>query len=214
MFEVAVLSVSVMAPAPACVIPPVSEIAPLAVIPKVLEPTEEVPMTKAPPLVSATALAPVLFKETAPVKLLLCVKVIALAPAVKLEVPGTVKMPDCVMAPPELIVKFCPTLEAANCKAPLVVSETGLEPLLLKVTAPVSALLCVKVMALPPAVKLEVPGTIKAPVCVMAPPAVTAIEPPLFKVKAGKAMAALLKFKVKLLKALSEAKLVGRAALA
>ena len=93
MFEVAVLSVSVMAPAPACVIPPVSEIAPLAVIPKVLEPTEDVPMTKASPLVSATGLAPELFKETAPVKPLLCVKLIAFAPALKLEVPPTIKIP-------------------------------------------------------------------------------------------------------------------------
>ena len=89
-----------------------------------------------------------------------------------------------------------------------------LAPLLLKVTAPVSALLCVKVMALPPAVKLEVPGTVKAPVCVMAPPAVTEIDPPLFKVKVGKAMAAPLKFRVKLRKAVSEEKLVGKVAAA
>ena len=93
MFDAVVFSVSVMAPAPACVMPPVSEMLPLAVIPKVPEPTEEVPMTKAVPLVKATLLAPELLRETAPVKALLWVKLIAFAPALKLEVPPTVKIP-------------------------------------------------------------------------------------------------------------------------
>ena len=185
---------------------------PLAVIPRVPEPTEEVPMAKALPLIRETALAPLLLRETAPVKALLCVRVMEFAPAVKLEKPGTVKTPVCVMAPPEMTVKFCPIVEAANCSAPLVVKATALAPLLLKVTAPVSALLCVKVMALPPAVKLEAPGIVKAPLCVMAPPAVTEIAPPLFKVKAGSAMAAALKSKVKLRSEVREAKLVGRLA--
>ena len=69
--EVAVFSVRVTAPAPDCVMPPVSEMAPLAVIPKVPEPTEEVPITKALPLVRATLFAPELLRETAPLKALL-----------------------------------------------------------------------------------------------------------------------------------------------
>ena len=71
MFEVVAFCVKVIAPAPACVIVPVSEMLPFAVIPKVPEPTEEVPMTKALPFVKATLLAPELLSETAPVKALL-----------------------------------------------------------------------------------------------------------------------------------------------
>lgn len=59
---------------------------------------------------------------------------------------------------------------------------------MLKVTAPVSKLLSVKVMGLEPALKLEVPGTVKIPVCVMAPADIE-IASPLAKVTAGKAMA-------------------------
>ena len=87
-----------------------------------------------------------------------------------------------------------------------------LEPLFVRETAPIKALLCVSVMPKPPVVKLEVPGTVKTPDCVMVPPAVTAIEPPLFKVSAGSAMAALLKFSVKLRKAVKEVRFVGKAA--
>jgi len=41
--------------------------------------------------------------------------------------PGTVKMPVCVIAPTEVIDKFCPTLDAASTKAALLVNETALE---------------------------------------------------------------------------------------
>ena len=81
-------------------------------------------------------------------------------------------------------------------------------PLLLKVTAPVSVLFCVSVMALLPAIKFEVPATAKAPVCVMAPLAVALREP--VKVRAGRAMPAALKFSVKLRKLVSEVKFVGK----
>jgi len=48
-----------------------------------------------------TLLAPEFVSVIAPVKLLVTVfNVIAFAPAVKLEVPGTVSAPFCVMAPP------------------------------------------------------------------------------------------------------------------
>ena len=90
----AVFSVKVIAPAPDCVRPPVSVMLPPAVRFKVPEPTEEVPSTKAEPLLRATLFAPLLFRDTAPVKALLWVRVMPKAPVVKLEVPGTVKMPD------------------------------------------------------------------------------------------------------------------------
>ena len=103
-------------------------------------PTEEVPRMRVPKSVKATLEPPLLLSETAPLKALFCVKVMALAPVVKEEVPPTVKMPFCVKAP-ELIVKFCPMVEAAKSSAPLLVSETLLVPLLERVTAPVKALL-------------------------------------------------------------------------
>ena len=136
-------------------------IAPPALIVK-FWPIVEAANSRAPLLVKDTLLAPLLLRLTAPPKEFAWVRVMGLAPAVKEAVPPTDKAPLCVRAP-EIIVRFCPIVEAANCKAPLVVSEALLEPLLLRVTAPVKALLCVKVMALAPPVKLEVPPTVKAP---------------------------------------------------
>ena len=95
MFEVAVFSVRVKVPEAeaAWVMAPVSVILPLAVRFKSAVPTEEVPMTRAEPFTRETAFAPLLLRETAPVKALLWVKLIAFAPALKLEVPPTVKIP-------------------------------------------------------------------------------------------------------------------------
>jgi len=117
-------------------------------------------------------LAPLLERETAPVKLFNSVKVIAFTPAVKLDVPGTVNTPVCEIAPLEIIVKFCPTVEAAREVAVLFVNVTALAPLLDNVIAPVKLLLApfvVKLMPFAPAVKLDVPGTTNAPVCEIAP---------------------------------------------
>ena len=125
------------------------------------------------PLVKLTLFVPLLLKLTAPVSTLFCVKVIGLAPAVKLDVPGTVKDPVCVIAPVAVTVKFWPTLEAANTVAMLLVKLTLFVPVLLTVTAPVKALLCVRVIAFAPALKLEVPETVSTPVCVMAPEDIT-----------------------------------------
>ena len=115
-------------------------------------------------MVKDTELVPLLFILTAPEKPLFCVKVIALAPELKLAVPGTVKAPVWVIAPVAVTVKFWPTVDAANTVAILLVRLTLLVPLLLKVIAPVKALLCVKVIALEPALKFAIPGTVKAPV--------------------------------------------------
>src|SRR5579863_10182374 len=95
-----------MAPAPAaCVMAPASEIVPLAVIPRVPEPIEDVPSTKLIPFTSETLFAPVFVSETAPVKAFDCESVMAKPPVVKLEVPGTVNtvLLFCVIAPPAVI---------------------------------------------------------------------------------------------------------------
>ena len=56
-----------------------------------------------------------------------------------------------------------PTVEAANTVVILLVNETLLTPLLDKVIAPVNTLALFKVIALLPALKLEVPGTVNTP---------------------------------------------------
>src|SRR5436309_3451861 len=83
----------------------------------------------------------------------------------------------------------------------LLVSETSFAPELDNVIAPVKLLAAVvKVIALLPAVKLDVPGTVIVPVCVIAPPANATKLPALVNVTAGNAIAALLKVMVKLRK--------------
>src|SRR5581483_7341065 len=185
---------------------PVWVIEPPDVIAKVL-PTVEVPNAVAMLLVKLTALAPLLLRLTAPVNTLLCVNVIALAPALKLDVPGTVKIPVCVIAPVEDTVKFCPTDDVPNTVAIPLVKLMLFAPLLFTATAPVNALLCVKVIGFAPAINVDVPGTVNTPDCVIAPPAVADKLPLLVKVMAGNAIAALAKFIVKLRKLVKLVKL-------
>ena len=104
--------------------------------------------------------------------------------------------------------------DAAKSRAELVVIAALLVPVLVKVTAPVILLFWVSVIALAPALNKAVPGTTKAPVCVIAPPAVADNDPPLFKVKAGKAIPALAKLTVRLRRVVREVKLVGNVAAA
>lgn len=119
------------------------------------------------------------------------------------------------MVPPEVSERVPePTLLVAKAKGPVVVRLTLLLPLLFKVTAPTKSLFCVKVMALAPALKVAVPGTVITPVCVIAPPAVAERLPPFTKVKAVKAMPALSKTTVKLREFVKLAKLVGKVAAA
>ena len=105
-----------------------------------------------------------------------------------------------------------PTEILPKLKAEPLVRETLLLPLLERLTAPVKALLCVKVMALLPALKLAVPGTVMTPVCVIAPPAVTTKLPPEVSVTVGKAMPAVVKSKVKLRKLVKLARFVNSVA--
>ena len=143
----------------------------------------------------------------------------ALAPALKLEVPPTVKAPACPMpalAAVATAVKFVPMLEAAKFKV-LVSVIMAVVPLV-RATLPVKLLLAplvVKSIEVP-AFKVVVPGTVTVPVSLMAAPAVKERLPPLFKVMDGIAIfaAAFEKFSVKLRSAVSDVKLVGMAAAA
>ena len=110
--------------------------------------------------VMLTSLEPEFVNETAPVKLFAWVKVIAFAPAAKLEIPGITNAPVCVIAPFEINVKLFPIVDAANIVARLLVKVIAFAPLLDKVIAPVKlfdAPLVVKSIVAAPAVKLDVP---------------------------------------------------------
>jgi len=193
---------------------PVCVMFPLAVKPSVPEPTEEVPRTKAPVLTKATLFAPELLRETAPVKALFKARLIALAPALKLAVPPTVKMPVCpipALAAVAIAVKFVPIFEVAKFKV-LVFVIVAVVPLV-RATLPVKLLLLplvVKSIEVP-AFKVVVPGTTTVPASLMAAPAVNDKLPLLVKVTLGKAMLAeaLLKFSVKLRRLLKDPRLVG-----
>ena len=168
MFEVPVFSVTVITPVAevACVRAPVSETLPLAVRFKLPVPTEEVPSTKARLLARETVELPELLRETAPVKALFSVREIALAPALKLEVPPTVKMPACPMpalAAVAMAVKFVPMLETAKFKV-LVSVIVAVVPLV-KATLPVRLLLAPLVLKSieVPALSVVVPGTVTVP---------------------------------------------------
>src|ERR1700690_2911460 len=119
----------------------------------------------------------------------------------------TLRLPAAVTA------RFRPMVEAPSVRAAPLVTDTSLAPLLLSETAPKKSLAWPSVIGLAPVVKEAVPGTVAAPDCVMAPPAVTARLPPLVSVSAGRPIAALLKVSVRLRRLPSPAKL-GRAAAA
>jgi len=65
----------------------------------------------------------------------------------------------------------------------------------------------VSVRGLLPDVKLDVPGTVITPLCVIAPPAIADKLPPFVKVSAGKAIAAVSNCRVKLRKFVKPVKL-------
>lgn len=166
---------------PATVNAPVWVIAPLAMTVK-LFPRDVADRLKALLLVILTSFAPLLASVTAPVNRLFCVSVIAFAPALKLDKPGTVKSPVCEIAPVAVTVKLFPTLDAPKIKPMLLVILTSLIPLLFSVTGPVKALFCVNVIGLAPELKLDAPATVKTPDCVIGPFATTVKLLPAFKV--------------------------------
>lgn len=116
---------------------------------------------KAPLVVKAASKAPLLFKVTAPLRLLACVKLMAFEPALKLEVPPTVKAPDSERPAPTA-VRFVPMFEAAKLR--VFVSLMAAVVPLVKLTAPTRLLLVplvVKSIEVP-AFKVVVPGTVTA----------------------------------------------------
>lgn len=147
-------------------------IGPLAIAIKLL-PISDAPKTSPAEFVTLTLLLPLLLNDTAPVNALFCVKVIGFDPAVKLDIPGTVNTPVCVIAPAAVADKLFPNVDAANIKPVVLVMLTLFAPLLFNETAPVNVLFCVSVIGNAPAVKLAAPGTVNAPVCVIAPLFVT-----------------------------------------
>lgn len=215
------LAVNETAPEPALIFcatvnPPlllVTVILPLVVLMPFMAPTE--PMVK-----SAAALLEKLNALALPVKLAAKVPMLLLlvrmtSPEAVIFNPAALKVvtPLCVMSPVTLAMIFLPTDALPNTRELALVMEASLvAPELVSVTAPVKALADVKVIAFAPALKLAVPGTVNAPDCVMAPPAMADKLPPAFKVSAGKAMAALLNSSVKLRKLVNKARLVGNAA--
>jgi len=152
----------------------------------------------------------------APRKLLpLFVRLIVLAPAFRVTspVPAACEIaPFCEMPAPVRVKVPLPTEEVPRLKAILLIRATLLLPVLVKETSPVKLLLCVKLIALDPALKLAVPGTVKAPVSLMVPPARATRLPLLCSVKAGKLMPVLVNCRVRLRKLERLAKLVGSVA--
>jgi hypothetical protein len=124
---------------------------PIPVIAKVPVPTDEVPMIKAPLLFKLTLLAPLLLSDTAPVNALLLPKVIALAPALKLEVPDTVIAADCAMAPALVMLKL---LGPVRFIAP---SVNVAAVLLLNVTVPLVVFVAVNALTVSAPLKLVPP---------------------------------------------------------
>ncbi len=210
MSETAVVTATVVAP-PVAVIAPDCVIEPPDVNDKV-PPTLVVPTSSAVVSVTLTALAPLFARDTEPENVLAPLNVITPAepPAVKLALPPMDNAPDCVIAPvPPVVVteNVEPTVEAPNTVAMVFVKLAVPAPLLVKDTAPVNTLACVAVIELAPALKLVVPGTVNAPDCVIAPPAIALKLPLLVRVIAGNAMAAVSNCKDKLRKLLKPAKL-------
>src|ERR1700690_2348436 len=115
-------------------------------------------------LVREVLLAPLLLSDTPPVKLLLAlVKVIALAPALKVATPAPaacVIEPACVIAPVAVMPKVpLPTDEVPRASAPAFVSATLLAPLLFNMTLPVKLLPALERVITPaPALMLAAPA--------------------------------------------------------
>ena len=142
--EAAAVELNVTAPAAAaCVIAPVSVMAPPEVIARVLLPTEEVPKLKTPPVLRETLLAPLLESETLPVKLLPeFAKVMTPALPVKLAAPAeavcVMEVEEAWVIPIPFTVKVpVPTEILPSVRAPLLKRLTLFAPELLRETAPV-----------------------------------------------------------------------------
>ena len=190
----ALLRVMLFAAPAARVVTPVTLSAPLWVkAPAVVTPnvplTVEAPKISALASVSATLLPFVTATVLKLLKALLSVMLFA-APAARVVTPVTLSAPLWVKAPAVVTFKVPEMMEAPRSRALISFSVT-LFPLTTE-TAPVKLFALSSVMLLAPAVKVVVPGTIRFPLSVMAPPAVTFKLPPAVSVRAGRVTAALL----------------------
>ena len=104
------------------------------------------------------------------------------ASVVAARLPPTVNVPLSVILLPLVRVKFPPTEDAATLKAviPLSIVALPVDPVVLKVTAPVSALTLFKVMSalLALVVNEEVPAIVNTPESVMLPVVAVALSAP------------------------------------
>jgi hypothetical protein len=146
-----------------------------------LPPTTEVPKAVATVLIRLTSFAPEFVTVTVPAKSLpALVKVIGLAPVLRVVVPATSSAPDWVSAP-EVTWRLPPIVVPASWVASVLTRIALPVPLGANVTAPVSALaaLFTVIDALfAVVVKDEVAPTVKAPVSVIAPADDTIRLPP------------------------------------
>jgi len=144
--------------------PPVCVIAPPAMTVKVLVPRLDAPKSIALTSVIATAFAPVLVRDTAPLKSLLFVRVITPAPALIVTAPVPVVIvvaPFWVNAPVQVIVNvpaFAAVMDTvSSTKVLLSVMEIAFAPVLVSLTAPLKSLGWVKVITPAPALMMTNP---------------------------------------------------------
>ena len=196
------------APAPkAWVMAPVWVRAPMELIVRAPVPNAVPAREVAALFTNVVPLAPVLVKVMVPSKLL--VPLFRLIPPVP-ELMVTAPAPVWLMAPVCEMARLVeirlnvpePRLEVANTNGETeLVSATLKAPVLLSDTAPVKLLPALaRVIAKPPVVKVDVPGTTKAPVWVIAPPAVNTKLPLLLSVVAGRVIGAAVNRRLRLRK--------------
>lgn len=200
-------------------------------------PTVEVPRLVAMVFIKLTAFAPLLFNETAPVKLFALFNVIVV-PAVNEDVPGTTNPPLWAIANPAVAVKLPPLVSVRAGKlievllnvinklrklvTPVKLGKMADAFVFLKlksrifVKVPPKLIAPVKLLAWLARkisefgvvnVKLVVPGTVIAPVCVIVPKEESVKLPPFVNVIVGKVIAAASNLKLTFLKLESPVKL-------
>ena len=139
-------------------------------------PTDTVPrFTAVVPLSNVTSPVPVVVKLTAPVNAFVVVfKVMDLfaTSVMKLDVPPTVITPLSVITSPDVTAKFCPTDTVPRFTAVVPLSNvTSPVPVVVKLTAPVNALVSRVIELFPTSVvKEDVPLTVNAALSVIAAP--------------------------------------------
>ena len=152
------------------------------------------------PIVRVPALPGLFVKLNAPLPERSAAKVPTLFAALRVTLsvastfnPDAVITPACVTLPVTSKIRLRPTLDVPRTNACALVRLISLvAPEFVKLTVPVNALAAfVRAIEFAPAFKVDVPGIINAPVCVIAPPAVMFRLPPLVNVTLGKLMALL-----------------------